>query len=338
MNNPSSQDLLGYMLGALEPEEHQQIEFQIDEDPALREELDLVRRQVAVLDQLDPPGTPPAGLARRTCESISVLTSTSSFPRVASSGNPPAKPEKGRWFSSRREAGTAGRRGSLMDFVIVAAVVLLLAAIILPAINNSRYHSRLLACQNNLRTVGTGLLEYSSNFGGEYIPIPESGNQAFAGIHAPTLLSTGFVNDPSVFSCAGTGRAENRMIPTLDEIKVARGQLLRKLQKLAGGDFAYSLGQMVNGRYTAGRNENRSHYLILADAPGFDQPGRASTNHSGYGQNAFFEDGHIQFLKSPVVDGDAIYENEWGAIAPGVHATDIVVAPSGTSLFNIKVD
>ena len=66
MNEPSSRDLLGYMLGALESDEHQQLEDQIEQDPELKEELHELRSQVALLDELSPPGPAPAGLARRT--------------------------------------------------------------------------------------------------------------------------------------------------------------------------------------------------------------------------------------------------------------------------------
>jgi hypothetical protein len=98
------------------------------------------------------------------------------------------------------------------------------------------------------------------------------------------------------------------------------------------------MGPLINGHYDSGENRHRSTYILLADNPGVSQPGRASNNHGGYGQNVFFEDGHTRFLKSPEFNGDAIYENDWGLIGPATHVDDIVLVPSATKLTNFQVD
>jgi hypothetical protein len=331
VNDPASRDLLGFLLGALETDEYQHMEATIEHDHHLKEQLQDLRDEVSPLDQLDPPGLPPAGLARRTCEFVATR------PR-SETGQAVAGKERRRWFSERIGPPAGLGHRSAMDLVIVAVLLMLLAAIALPALNSSRYHSRLLACQENLRTVGTGILQYADNSGGKYFRLPESGNLAFAGFYASELLDRGLVSNPDSFLCAGAGADLGQRIPTLQQLLAARGPRLRQLQKQAGGDFAATMGYWNNRLHEAGENRNRGDFILIADRPGVSLPGRASSNHGGYGQNAFFEDGHFRFLEVPELDGDAIYENDWGNVGPGAHVDDIVLVPSATRLGNFRVD
>ncbi len=349
MNEPSPNDLLGYILGALDHDQHAQMEQQIEQNSGLKKEIENLRLQVAPLDSLDPPGNAPVGLARRTCEFVANqqsvtkhLTAPTSSSKLASAhvavADPTTDQSKKQWFRQRNEYGNSGRN-PVMDLVMIAAALILLAAIVLPAVNHSRFQSRLLACQNNLRTTGMGLLEYSDNFNGKHLLIPQEGKLAFAGSYAPTLLEGGFVEDAGVFNCPGDGDSDIR-IPDIDSILKAESGRLFEMQKAAGGDFSSNMGNFTNQRGVFDQvvNTGRSFFAILADKPAINRPGRASSNHGGYGQNVFFEDGHISYLKSPEVNDDAIYENDWGGIAPGAHIDDIVLFPSGTTLRNISVD
>ena len=323
------------MLGALDADEHQQFKELIVQDHELKEELHDLRRELTLLDRMDPPGPPPAGLARRTCEFIAAqpavaLDNTETKPELA-------KSSRRRWFSESSNEHNGRRRNSVMDLMIVAVVLMLLAAIALPAINNSRHKSQMLACQNNLRTVGMGLLNYADNSGGKYISMPLDGNLSFAGIYAPELLDRGFVDEANTFLCAGVGK-DQHFVPTIKQLLEADQKLLREYQKRAGGDFAYTMGQWKDGHYDVGENHQRTDYILLADNPSASLPGRASNNHGGWGQNVFFEDGRIEFIKLPEYQGDAIYENDWGGIAPGAHPGDIVLVPSATRINNFRVD
>jgi len=338
VTDPSSNDLLGFMLGALDADDHQHFQATIDQDHELKEELQNLRLQVAPLDQLDPPGAPPAGLARRTCEFIATQPAISIEKPDKESKPEVVKSSRRRWFRENSNESSGRRRNSVMDFVIVAVALMLMAAIALPALNKSRHQRQMLACQNNLRTVGMGLLEYAENSGGKYISMPEDGSLSFAGVYAPELLERGFVEDPNAFMCAGAGNDKQHFIPSIRQLMEADQKLLRQYQKRAGGDFAYTMGQWKNGQYDAGENLHRRDYILLADNPSASQPGRASINHGGYGQNVFFEDGRVDFLDLPEYEGDAIYENDWGGVAPGAHPGDIVLVPSATKFIKFKVD
>ncbi len=338
MTDASSEDLLGFALQAHEPEEHQRIEEKVFQEPHLKEELQALQTQIAPLEDLNPAGLPPAGLARRTCELVANRMAGDRHGR-----------RSGASHSTRQSAGSSAaletlgpqqgfRRTALTDLCVVVAIFVALAGITLPALNSSRQSSQLLACQNNLRTVGMGLLHYADNRGGTHMPLPAEGKLSFAGVYAPQLLDQGFVDNDNLFTCAGVGDTRKQGIPSLKQLREAEPTLLRTYQKRAGGDFAYSMGQWKDGRYHPGENLSRNDFILLADTPNATLAGRASSNHGGQGQNVFFEDGHIDFLPQPKINGDAIYENDWGGIAPGAHQGDIVLAPSVTGLGKLATD
>ncbi len=119
MNLPSNEehqhdDLIGYVLGALDPDEHQQIAQLVERDLDLQREILRIRAQVTPLDGLVPPGPPPAGLARRTCESVAAEPVP--LPAV------PAKSAVRPWFSNQREPLAGTSSWSLSDFITVAEI------------------------------------------------------------------------------------------------------------------------------------------------------------------------------------------------------------------------
>ena len=69
MKTPSQEDLLGYVLGALDAQEHRDLQQQIDENPEIEDHLLQIKNSLLPLDCLDTAG-PKTGLARRTCEAI----------------------------------------------------------------------------------------------------------------------------------------------------------------------------------------------------------------------------------------------------------------------------
>lgn len=72
MITPSRADLLGYLLGALEVEERQQVEQCLQAQPDLHRELQRIKAKLRPLQACQrPPAELPTGLARRTCEIVS---------------------------------------------------------------------------------------------------------------------------------------------------------------------------------------------------------------------------------------------------------------------------
>ena len=82
MNHPSQQDLLGYVLGALDAQEQRDLQQQIDNDPALEESLLDIKAALVPLDSIDNSGYRP-GMARRACEAVANWDTESAASRLA---------------------------------------------------------------------------------------------------------------------------------------------------------------------------------------------------------------------------------------------------------------
>ena len=76
MNNPSKEDLLGYVLGALDADQQQQVQQSIDQDPQIEDDLLEIKTSLAPLELLENGSGSRPGLARRTCESLAILQKT----------------------------------------------------------------------------------------------------------------------------------------------------------------------------------------------------------------------------------------------------------------------
>ncbi len=68
------EELLGYVLGALDATEERNIRQKIESDPSLREEVQRLQASILPLDHLDNSLRPQPGLARRTCEWVATAT------------------------------------------------------------------------------------------------------------------------------------------------------------------------------------------------------------------------------------------------------------------------
>jgi len=64
------EDLLGYLLNALDKAERQRVFEALQKDPQLRQELETVRRDLRPLDATNRDYNPPVGLAELTCDLV----------------------------------------------------------------------------------------------------------------------------------------------------------------------------------------------------------------------------------------------------------------------------
>ncbi len=326
----AEQQLLGYLLGALDDGEQEAMEEELQRDSQLREQLVILRRRLEPLRQafgedLDPP----IGLAQRTCAFVTAYAATHDEPSVVV---PPtllvesAPSPVGFW-------GT-GRQWSWPDLTVVAGIVLAALAIVFPAIQSSRFQARLLTCQDHLRQLGQSLTEYSVRHRGLFPQVPQQGTLAAAGIYAPVLLGSGFLNDMRTIICPASRLADAPQfrVPSLEELQTATGPELAQLRSVMGGSYGYSLGYTEAGQYHPTRNLGRAHFALMADAPSGALPGYQSLNHGGRGQNVLFEDGHVMFLTTPTAAGpsDELFVNDTGMVAPGNHRNDSVIGASDT--------
>lgn len=334
MNERVREQLLGYLLGALEDGEQEALEQQLRHDAELREELAKLHQALRPLRAGKVEFTPPAGLAERTCEAVFAPVAP---PLASAAAEEPVRP-----VPHLREpvpvVGGGGGGWRWIDLAVGASILVAGFLLIFPAIVNSRFQAQITACQENLRQVGVALAQYSLHHNGYFPPVPAEGRLAAAGVYAPTLLEGGYLTEARLVSCpaVAAGRREPLAIPTLSQLKAMEpGESLTQVQRTMGGDYGYSLGHMVDGVYEPTRNQSRPQFALMADTPNYGQPQFQSLNHGGRGQNVLFEDGRVAFLPTaqPNAEADDVFLNDIGYVAAGTHQNDSVVSASGKRPF-----
>jgi len=305
--------LLGYVLGVLEPAEQEALEARLANDPELRQQLELIRRCVQPLD--DDPVPSPCGLAAKTC----------------------------RYVADRR-GPTPGQFAAVGTWrvtdVAVATCLFILAAVALfPALNQSRGRAQLAGCQHNLMALSQALFQYSDIHEGRFPEVPAEGPLAVAGIYGPRLRDAGLIHTADLH-CPAARTSRTVMLtelPSCAEIERMAGAELRRIQALIGGDYGYGLGYVQRGRYLPRRNQSRAHFALMSDAPA--EVGENSTgHHANGGYNVLFEDGHVRFVTHCRLgdDADHFFQNDWGIVAAGVGPNDAVLVRSGMGVIILK--
>ncbi len=329
MNNHLREQLLGYLLDALDEEERLHVERQLEDDPTLWEELQLLRKSIDPLREGDFEIEPPPGLAQRACAQV-----------AAHRDREPVETRAAPLAHGMPESLSTRARTSVADVVVTAGIVLAAVMIFFPAIASSRYASRLKHCQNNLRQLGLALVNYSDKLGGGFFPcVASEGNRAFAGVYAPTLVDTGYLDDPGVLICPASPQADESAgyrLPTLAEIDQAAQEAIFLIHQRTGGSYGYSLGVVTNGRYAAPRNQGRASFPLMSDAPQVIPDQSRHDSHAGRGRNFLYEDGHVEFISIAMTDSpwrDHPFRNRHGNVEAGVDEHDAVIGASYSSPF-----
>ena len=319
------QHLLGYLLKALEPHEERAVEEHLEQQSDARRDLEVLGRSLETLEPARGFYDPPAGLARRTCVEVFA---------VAATGVRPTDLMPTAVDSSRTSAGgPASATWSLVDYTTAATVFFAAALVFVPVLGRSRVQSQLAGCQNNLRALGQALWVYSTHQGGYFPFISQDGPLAVAGSFAPQLRAAGLGVSTSLLTCPATPSVPAPSVCSVRDLLALAPAALATQQQQLSGSYGYTLGFADASGYHGTRNLSRTHFALVADAPDTHLPEPSSVNHGVCGgQNVLYEDGHLQFLKScSSAGGDHVFLNDAGAIAPGLHVDDAVVAPSDAS-------
>jgi hypothetical protein len=304
--------LLGYLLGALEPHEHEAFELRLADDEGLRQDLERLRAGLPWLDDRSNPLEPPGGLAQRTCRWVQDQVRHSSAPL-------------------HHEPSAAGVVSFRMpDLFVVSGVALAALLLFFPAVASSRFHGQVAVCKDNLRSLGASLWNYSLQHR-SFPAIPLEGNMSVVGAFAPTLAEAGYLENSAVLVCPGSRLAQAGpfQMPCVREILAAHGERLHRCRQQMAGSYGYHPGHVEDGEYRPTRNQARPQFPILADAPG-DQPASGSTNHGPCGQSVLFEDGHVEFVKQCRLEllGENIFCNDSGQWGAGLSPHDASLSPS----------
>lgn len=326
------EDLLGYLLGALEPHEMRRVDRWLRDDPDARGQLDEIRRMLEPLDESS--GTieqPPSDLVSRTIANL-----------------PPMEPLVRDPSPSKDEPATVSMQSSLdpprgtgwswIDYAASSAAAAILLALLLPSIAEGRFEARKNACQDQLRQLGTALTQFVSRNESNRLPaVSASGPEAFAGIYAVRLRDAGLLDDPTLRWCpsldAPAASDAITKLASLPQLHQSTVDQLRQIQRSAGGHYAYTLGVIERDHLASPRFESRSSFAVMSDAPltshATDSISR-SMGHGGIGINILFEDGRVQFM--PVASLSAVPDhplmNHHRQTEAGVNIDDASLAPS----------
>ena len=315
------EQLVGYLLDALEESEARQVEAALAdprEGPALQRDLERLRLAAMPLARDSDLIPAPPGLAARTIRYVESQAKSGPLPMP-------------RAFTA--EEGGRGNAGGRVwiDRMIVAATGLAACVLVGPLLLDAITESRARRAERNLQKASTALQGYAESH--RVFPTPPGeGPLSRAGLYAPTLVSEQrLVADDGTLLSPGTtlSRRGDFRVPTLDELKAAIGTpQFEEMVRTMGGDYGYTLGHRdTTGALQPNANLRREHHPIMADAP--DESGEKSSNHPGGIHYVLYEDGHVERLFEDGVRGeDHLFKNHAGKTAAGIDPEDAVIGDS----------
>jgi hypothetical protein len=185
------EQLIGYLIGALEDSEREQIEARLEYDPRLREELALAEESLRPLRQTRRQYAPPPGLAARTCRWVELFAPpvVREAPTAACAAPRPG-PRRARRMSAVSVPPSSRAGWSWADIAVASCILAVLTLLVFPAVQRSRMNARLLACQDHLHDLGLSLAMVNEKHP-EFLPqFFRPDRQVAAGI-PPSILTSG---------------------------------------------------------------------------------------------------------------------------------------------------
>lgn len=306
------QQLLGHLLGALDDEEQEWVDGRLEYDELCQRELILWRRRLSPLEAVRPDFDPPSGLAERTCR------------MVAAYGSAPVRPA-GRRLAMSPDPTVPGAVSLFGWHDVVALGVLLLTAValLLPAIDASRFHAAVVSCQDNLRQFGLALTEYSRHHGEAMTQLAGEGKLTTAGIAAADLLGDAVAERnlcPETWLAAqGATRVLSSPPDGVGVVPPIPGTVV------VPGYFSASTSNNWSGMWRDGTMDGHGSRLpatraLFANDPSADLPGRRLVGHRGRGYNLFFDGGRVRFVPCSTRDESA--ETVFSSVEPSA-PTDV---------------
>jgi hypothetical protein len=312
------ENLVGYLLNALDDETHREVARYVEDHPEARTRLDRLRQALAPLEADRDSEEPPRGLAARTLARLEDYHSPD-LPRAPVT-------------AAARAPGVRWGGWRWPDALVAAAVLLVAAGLLLSLRSKMVFYAELRACENNQRGFWFACAHYrdlAREPGGFPNVAAEPEPLNVAGIAAPVLIQAGVLN-PGQFSVYCPSKGHNRPCPWS----------LEQLQRMSTDEFnrcapdllccyAYSLGYLDEKGRTQGPCVDDPFLPILADRPPRDGSGN-SPNHGGFGQNVLLVNGQVRYFTTRCAgrDGDDIYSNRRNEVRAGLDRWDTVLGSS----------
>ena len=334
--------LLAYLLDDLDPADRGRIEERLRTDPIWQQEMERLQPCLEAGDGFPegtsslpasriPAVTIPKDLASRTCSFVKHAVDHPPGPSQDS-------PRLATVLTDSRDRASRTSRWSLADIVVAAGVLAVMGMLLIPALRESRESARRLKCQENLRSLGTALVEHAHRFGGDLPHIQRDEN---TGSFVLELADRGLVSRErlaELLVCPSTQLADDvfdgiviMRVPTRQELAASDAELLKEITKRMAGSYAYRVGYVDNqGKYHQVRFVGTGGQPLLSDAPSSSVPGFQSPNHGGCGQNVVSQDLSNRYHRQCMQSGsnDHFFLNEDEEHAAGRHPQDIVLGLS----------
>lgn len=331
--NEMREELIAYLLSALDPHEMRRIELELSKSPDLRADLGVLEERLRELDslraELAGDTEVPQNLVRQTLDRLEGVERAPAHAfEVSSPGGPRVSKsvsKSGLGRSTELREGQSYGAKQWSDWITVGLAGGVLVALGLPVLARLREQARGFHCQDNLRQFHPLLAQYASGEPENRAPfVAPSGVEAFAGIYSARLYDRDLLMNERLRLCPTALLTEARRGPAKHEFTYVlskapsseglfgvemlnrlkeRGEIdrLRHLQVLAGGTYAYALGVMDQGEYKAPQFESRASFAILGDAPTHGVTSSSSVDvgkmrwpHPSDAANLLFEDGSVR--------------------------------------------
>ncbi|MFI4875588.1 MAG: hypothetical protein ACIALR_09630 [Blastopirellula sp. JB062] len=333
-------NLLGYLLNALDEDEAREVETTAERSPDTKRELQQLQSHVDLLENSWVDVAPPAGLAARACAFLDAPVgrqSSSSFADTADDEPVPPVDQRPIAKSSRAfEAVTSdSSRFTMADMLVAAGACLAAAVIFFPALASSRMLASRLQCENNLHQVGMALHEFAYQDKQQAYPaIDTDGPANFAGAFGLPLVEQGFLKSPEYLSCeANRTQRDKFRLPTLQEVAQATPDQIPGLHSNFELVYNYNLGTQHNGRVIPPKMQGRADYPVASDIVRVNNKGKLAPNGHGItGVNILFDDGRVEFIRMDEIP-DLVrqyYFNDLGKVEAGVNENDPVLGSGFT--------
>jgi hypothetical protein len=346
-------DLIGYLLGALDAEETSRVKLALDRessgvsadgdnriadntvsnDHRLAEQLQVLRSAFRPLEADRIPEPAPAGLADRTLQFVRTQAAMAATIRTGVDSAVREAPHATLNAAMTPEpAPPVPMTRSFLDRLIIGATAIAATVLLAPLLLDTIEVSRTRLVEQKLGTLAGAIHGYGDTHR-EFPTPPPTGPLSRAGLYAPTLVAEHRLRaDGSTLLVPGSPLSQNGRfrVPTLEELEAAVGTAqLEMLVRQMGGDFGYTLGHRdESGQLQPNRDTRRGHHPLMADAPA--DHGLHALHHSAGMHHVLFEDGRVQRVFDPTfaTDRDHLYRNHDGELAAGVDVDDSAIGGS----------